>query len=76
MINKMFECKLSCVCCAFASVGCCLVVACWERAELLALFVMFGCDFVTFPCGVMGRVWCLIVSIPDFCCLQGSYRQI
>ena len=28
---------LSCVCHAFASVDCCLVVTCWERAALLAL---------------------------------------
>ena len=28
---------MSCVCHAFASVHCCLVVTCWERADLLAL---------------------------------------
>ena len=27
-------------------------------------FVMFDCVFVTFPCGVLGQVWYLIVSIP------------
>ena len=26
---------MSCVCHAFASVHCCIVVTCWERAELL-----------------------------------------
>ena len=26
--------------------------------------------FVTFPCGVLGQVWCLIVSIPDVCLLS------
>ena len=31
------------------------------------LFVMFNCVFVTFPCGILGRVWYLIVSIFDFC---------
>ena len=37
-----------------------------KRAGLLALlFVMFSCDFVTFPCGVLGQVWYLIVSISD-----------
>ena len=25
------------------------------------------CVFVAFPCGVSGRVWCLVVSIPDTC---------
>ena len=33
------------------------------------LFVMSSCDFVTFPCGVLGQVWYLIVLIPDLCCL-------
>ena len=30
-------------------------------------FAMFNCVFVTFPYGVLDQVWCLIVSIPDFC---------
>ena len=34
------------------------------------LFVMFFCDFVTFPFGILGQVWYLIVSIPDPCCLS------
>ena len=25
--------------------------------------------FVTFPCGVLGRAWYMIVSIPDVCLL-------
>ena len=54
---------MSCVCHAFASVHCCLVVTCWERADLLALV----CVFITFPCGILGQVWYLIVSIPDLC---------
>ena len=29
------------------------------------LFVMFYCVFVTFPCGILGQVMYLIVSIPD-----------
>ena len=33
-------------------------------------FVMFGCDFVTFPCCILGQVWYLIVSIPDLCHLS------
>ena len=31
--------------------------------------LMFSCVFVTFPCGVLGQVWYLIVSIPDLCLL-------
>ena len=34
------------------------------------LFVMFNCVFVTFPCGILGQVWYLIVSIPDLCRLS------
>ena len=30
-------------------------------------FVMSNCEVVTFPIGVLGQVWCLIVSIPDLC---------
>ena len=29
------------------------------------LFVMFNCTFVTFPCGILGQVWYLILLIPD-----------
>ena len=40
------------------------------RANLLdLLYVMFSCVFGTFPCGVLGQVWYLIVSIPDLCLL-------
>ena len=33
-------------------------------------FVMFNCVFVTFPCGILGQAWYLIVSIPDLCHLS------
>ena len=62
------------VCHAFLSVHCSLVVTCWERADLLALlYVMFYCVFVTVLCGVLGQVWCLIVSIPYLCLLSYFY---
>ena len=49
-------------------VPCSLVVTCWERADILALlYVMFSCVFVTFPYGVLGLVWYLIVMIPGLC---------
>ena len=48
----------------------CLVVTCWERAGLLAL----ACDVYLwrchFPIGILGQVWCLIVSIPYLCPLS------
>ena len=31
------------------------------------LFVMSNRDFVTFPCGILGQVWYLIVLIPELC---------
>ena len=64
-----------CVCHVFLSVCCSFVVTCWESADLKALLcVMFYCDFVTFPCGVLGQVWCLIVSISDLCLLFYFYE--
>ena len=65
---------VSCVSHAFASVHCCLVVTCWVRADLLALVGDVYCIFVTFPLGILGQVWYLIVSFPDFCRL--SYFDI
>ena len=65
---------MSCVCHAFASVRCCFVAICWERADLLA-FVMFNCTFVTFPCGILGQAWYLIVLIPDLCPLSYFYTN-
>ena len=54
------------VCHTVLFVPCSLVVTCWETADFLALlYVMFPCVFVTFPYGVLGQVWFLIVLIPD-----------
>ena len=48
----------------------CLFLACWERADLLALLCfMLPCVFATFQYSVSGQVWFLIVSIPDLCLL-------
>ena len=38
--------------------------------SFLALVCDVYCDFVTFPFGILGQVWNLIVSIPDPCCLS------
>ena len=59
-----------CVSHAFASVHCCPVVTCWERADLLALVGDVYCIFVTFPCGILGQVWYLIESFADLCRLS------
>ena len=52
------------VCHTVLSVHCSLVVNCWGN-----VCDVFLC-FVTFPCGVLGKVWYLIVSIPDLCLLS------
>ena len=61
---------VSCVSHVFMSVHCCLVVTCWERADLLALVGDLYCIFVTFPCGILGQVCYLIVSFSDLCFLS------
>ena len=64
------------LCHTVLSVPCSLVVTCWERADLLALLcVMFSCDFVTFPYGVLDQVWYVIVSIPGLCLLPYFYTK-
>ena len=40
---------MPCACYAFSYVHCCLVVICWERADLLVLIVMINCVFFHFP---------------------------
>ena len=55
------------------------IAALWSPAGkgltswLLALVCDVYCGFVTFPCGILGQVWYLIVSIPDFCHLSYFY---
>ena len=41
-----------------------------KRVTSWLLFVRSNCDFVTFPCGILGQVWYLIVLIPDLCRLS------
>ena len=61
---------VSCVSHGFPSVHCCLAVTCNETADLLAHVGDVYCIFVTFPCGILGQVWYLIVSFPDLCPLS------
>ena len=50
------------------------IIALWSTAgkglTSWLSFVLFNCVFVTFPCGILGQVWYLIVSIPDPCFLS------
>ena len=50
-----------CVSHDFVSVHCCLFATFWERADPLALVGDVYCIFVTFPCGILGQVWYLIL---------------
>ena len=52
------------------SVCCCLVVTCWEKADLLALVCDVSLRRCHLPFGILGQVWCLIVSISDLCHLS------
>ena len=47
-----------------------LLIAERERADLLAFVYDVYCAFVTFPFGILGQVWYLIVSIPGPCRLS------
>ena len=63
------------LCLLFVMLSRLFIAAFWSSAGkgLLTswlLFVMFNCVFVTFPCGILGHVWYLIVSIPDLCRLS------
>ena len=49
--------------------------AAWKGLTSWLLFVMSNCYFVTFPCGILGQVWYLIVLIPDLCRLSYFKRQ-
>ena len=53
---------------ALASVHYCLIGSpAGKGLTAWLLFVMFNCVIATFPCGILGQVWYLIVSIPDLC---------
>ena len=62
------------LCLVFVMLARLLIVSLWSPAgkglTSLLLFVIFNCVFVTFPCGILGQVWYLIVLIPDLCRLS------
>ena len=52
------------------------MVTYWESAKLSNLmYVMLSSVLDLFPCGVLGQVWYLIVSIPDLCLLTYYVQQ-
>ena len=46
------------------------VFTCWERTDPLALVCDVKLWRCHFPIGILGQVWCWIVSIPDLCPLS------
>ena len=59
------------LCVVFVMLSHLFIAALWSPAgKGLTLFVMLNCVFVTFPFGILGQVWYLVVLIPDLCCLS------
>ena len=62
---------MSCVFCMLSRL---FIAALWSPAgkglTSWLFLVMFNCVSVTFPCGILGQVWYLIVSTPDPCGLS------
>ena len=58
------------------------IAALWSPSEKGALVGDVYCIFVTFPCGILEQVLCLIVSFPDicrfsyFCWKHASYSEL
>ena len=62
------------LCLVFLRLSRLFIAALWSPAgkgmTSWLLLVMFNCIFVTFPRGILGQVWYLIVSFPDLCRLS------
>ena len=62
------------ICFVFLMLSRLFIAALWSPAgkglTSKHLFAMSNCDFVTFPCGILGQVWYSIVLIPDLCRLS------
>ena len=39
-------------------------------------FMVLNCEFFYFPIGILGPVWYLFVSIPDFCTLTSFFGRL
>ena len=68
------------LCLVFVMLSRLFIAALWSPAgkglTSWLTYVMFNCVFVTFPCGILGQVWYLIVSIPDLCHLCYSNLNV
>ena len=58
----------------FVMLLCLLIATLWSMAGKgltpWLSFVVLGCVFVSFPCGILGQVWCLIVTGPTTVCIS------
>ena len=65
---------VSTVLCLLFLCACLFICALWSPAgkglTSWLSFVMYNCEFWHFSIGILGQVWCLIVSIPDLCPLS------
>ena len=65
------------LCLVFVMLSRLFIAALWSHAgkglTSWLEFVKFNC-FVTFPCGILGHVWYLIVSIPNLCRLSYFHK--
>ena len=57
--------RLCYLCLVFVMLSRLFIAALWSPMTSWLSFVMFNCGFVTFPLGILGQVWYLIVSIHD-----------
>ena len=64
-------------CIVFVMLSRLLIAALWSPAgkgvTSRLSFVVLNCVVVTFPFGILGQVWYLIVSIPDLCPLSNFH---
>ena len=62
------------LCLVFLMLSCLFIAALWSPAgkglTSWLLLVMFILLLLLSPCGILGQVWYLIVSFPDFCHLS------
>ena len=63
--NNRFEITIG-LCKEFMNLCCSLHIF---NPYTLLLWILYNCEFFTFPFGILGQVWYLIVSIPDLCTL-------
>ena len=75
MLKPDVDTSLVCLCLVFLMRLRLFIAALWS-VDLLALVGDVNCIFVTFPCGILGQVWYLIVSFTDLYLLSHFEKSI